>query len=275
MRLLIAVDDSAHSQAVLRLGLQLLRASRFDQVPTILTVVGNEAERGTGNRILTQARSLAEADLKRLQTKVRIGRTVDEIVKETEEHRYDLLVIGMKPAAGLLQRWLGSTTMQIVEQVSCSVAIANGEIGPLRHLLVCDSGARTPSLLTHLVTQLSSLLSEAVTITVLHVMSQISAGPQVSGEHLRADAEELIREHSPEGEWLTQDLKILQERRTRATPKVRHGFVVDEILEEAHSGDYDLVVIGAHQQEGWTSFLLDNLARQITMKIDRPVLLVR
>jgi nucleotide-binding universal stress UspA family protein len=51
--------------------------------------------------------------------------------------------------------------------------------------------------------------------------------------------------------------------------------VVDEILDEARSGNYDLVAIGAHQREGWTSFLLDNLARQITTQIDRPVLLVR
>jgi nucleotide-binding universal stress UspA family protein len=56
---------------------------------------------------------------------------------------------------------------------------------------------------------------------------------------------------------------------------VRHGLVVEEILDEAHAGNYDLVVIGAHHYEGWTSFLLDNLARQIITQMDRPVLLVR
>jgi len=61
----------------------------------------------------------------------------------------------------------------------------------------------------------------------------------------------------------------------RATPKVRHGFVVDEILDEGRTGNYDLVVIGAHQQEHWAGFLLDDLAEQIITKIDRPVLLVR
>jgi nucleotide-binding universal stress UspA family protein len=56
---------------------------------------------------------------------------------------------------------------------------------------------------------------------------------------------------------------------------VRHGLVVDEIQAEARSGDYDLVVIGAHRGEGWRRILLDDLAHQIIVEMDRPVLVVR
>ena len=59
------------------------------------------------------------------------------------------------------------------------------------------------------------------------------------------------------------------------TPKVRHGLVVDEILAEARSGDYDLVVVGAHQSDSPRSILLDNIAHQIMEKIKRPILIVR
>jgi nucleotide-binding universal stress UspA family protein len=275
MRMLIAVEDSTRSDAVLQLGIQFLQISRTGETPTLLTVAEDQTGRAQAEALLARARQVLQAAGKAAHTKVRVGRAVDEIVNEVQKHPYDLLVLGMRAETGLLRRWLPSTTTQVVEGVGCSVAIAKGQVRPFRHILVCDSGARNLSLLDHFVTQLGALLEPTVAITVLHVMSQISAGPQVRGEHLRADAEELMRAHSPEGEWLAQDVQILREAHVQPTPKVRHGFVVDEILDEARLGNYDLVVIGAHQKEGWTSFLLENLARQITLQLDRPVLLVR
>jgi nucleotide-binding universal stress UspA family protein len=61
----------------------------------------------------------------------------------------------------------------------------------------------------------------------------------------------------------------------RARPKVRHGLVVDEILDEARAGEYDLVVIGAHRGEPWQRILLDDLAHKILVQMDRSVLVVR
>ncbi len=103
----------------------------------------------------------------------------------------------------------------------------------------------------------------------------MSAGPGVQGKQLRAAAEELIFEHAPEGNLLKQDLQTLARLSVNPKPKVRHGFVVDEILAEAGDEDYDLVVIGAHRGEGWRRILLDDLAHQILTRMDRPVLVVR
>jgi nucleotide-binding universal stress UspA family protein len=109
----------------------------------------------------------------------------------------------------------------------------------------------------------------------LHVMSQMGAGPGVEGGQLRANAEELIQAQAPEGELLERDIHMLGQLNVHTEPKVRHGLVVDEILTEAQSGDYDLVVIGAHRGEGWRRILLDDLAHQIIVQLDRPVLVVR
>ena len=57
--------------------------------------------------------------------------------------------------------------------------------------------------------------------------------------------------------------------------KVRHGLVVDEIVNEARSDDYDLVVIGAHRDEGLPRFLLDDLAHELVLDVDRAILVVR
>jgi nucleotide-binding universal stress UspA family protein len=275
MRLLIATDGSASAEAALHLGKQFLQASRFGETPTILTVIEREAERSRALSILTHAHEVLGQEAGRTRTKVRIGPPVPEIIAEVRAQRYDLLIIGVAAGQGLLARLRGSTMLQLVEKATCSVAIAKGQIRPLERILICDSGAHSPTLLSRFISQVGALLADHVVITVLHVMSQIAAGPAVSSKELQAGAEELMSTSTPEGELLAQDIRVLEDARVHSTPKVRHGLVVDEILAETHTGDYDLVVIGAHHQEGWTSFLLDNLARQIITQIDRPVLLVR
>jgi nucleotide-binding universal stress UspA family protein len=106
-------------------------------------------------------------------------------------------------------------------------------------------------------------------------MSQISAGPGVRGRQLRSDADALIHEHAPEGDLLRKDVWALEQSGLHPEPRVRHGLVVDEILDEARIGDYDLVVIGAHQRAGWQAFLLEDLSNKIVMGLDRPVLVIR
>jgi nucleotide-binding universal stress UspA family protein len=155
------------------------------------------------------------------------------------------------------------------------VIIAKGKIGPINRILLCDSGAESASLLNRFTTQLNRLATDEIDLTVLHVMSQITAGPGVPGRQLRAEAEELIAEQAPEGELLAQDIHLLSRHQLYPQAKIRHGFVVEEIVEEARGGDYDLVVIGTNQEEGWRRFLLDDLAQQIIKEVDRPILVIR
>jgi nucleotide-binding universal stress UspA family protein len=106
-------------------------------------------------------------------------------------------------------------------------------------------------------------------------MSQLSGGPGTDDESLDADAEALIERHAPEGEILERDVSLLEGIEVKARPLVRHGTVVEEILAEALEGDYDLIVIGAHVGTGWRKILLDDLAHEIIVRSDRPVLVVR
>ena len=140
---------------------------------------------------------------------------------------------------------------------------------------MCDSGNNGSKLLGRFTAQLADILPGEEDVTILHVMSQISAGPAVQGRQLHASAEKLIEEHSPEGEFLQQETQILERSKVHLVPKVRHGLVVDEILGEAQGENYDLVVIGAFISEGWGRFLLDDLAHKILVRMDRPVLVVR
>jgi nucleotide-binding universal stress UspA family protein len=296
MRILMTTHGSSDDEVALRFGAQVACASA--EPPAILTVIERETDRPQADAILHRARELL-AHLPAVQLKIRIGPPAQEIVREAGEGCYDLVIVGERQNPNLLTRFLsGSTGIRVVEHAPCPVIVAKGTIGPIQRILLCDSGAGeppaepatplpplspsnslgiepAPSLLGRLTAQLADLLHGEEEITVLHVMSQISAGPGVKGNQLRAGVEELIDEGTPEGELLVRDVRTLERPGIHARAKVRHGLVVDEILDEARTGDYDLVVIGAHRGEGWQRILLDDLAHRIIVQLDRPVLVVR
>lgn len=273
MRLLIATGGTPHSEAALRLGAQIARRAGIS--PTVLTVVKSETNRARAVPILAHACQVLGAELPDVQTKTRLGQPAEEIIREAEEGRYDLIIIGERLDRDLVTRWLGSTAKRVVEHAPCPVIVAKGKISPIRRILLCDSGAESVSLLNRFTARLPALVEGEVEVTVLHVMSQMTAGPGIRGAQLRASAEQLIQDRTPEGELLKLDVQILQKSNLRPHPKVRHGLVVDEILAETRSGDYNLVVIGAHRGAGWERLLLDDLAHQIVEQTDRPVLVVR
>jgi nucleotide-binding universal stress UspA family protein len=273
MRLLITTGGSPHSELALRLGAQIVHRARV--VPTVLTVIREPANQAQAERILTHARELLEPQVTNPSTKIRVGQTAEEILREAGEGNYDLIVMGERRDHDLVTRLLGSTTRRVMEHAPCPVLIAKGRVGPIHRILLCDSGAQSISLLNRFTARLPALVEGEVEVTVLHVMSQMVAGPGIPGEQLRADAAELIRQHAPEGELLERDVRLLEQANLNPQPKIRHGLVVAEILDEARSGDYDLVVIGAHRGAGWERLLLDDLARQIIEQMDRPILVLR
>jgi len=273
MRILIATGGAAHSDSAVQMGAQIVGVASF--ALTLLTVIKHEAEYTHAEAILARAVFHAALDKADIHTRIRVGNPAKEIIREAEEGSYDLVIVGSQPTHKLLTRLLGTTTEWVVSHAPCPVLIAKGNPRPIRRILLCISGVNTPSQLTLYTARLVSQLDELYAITVLHVMSQISAGPTASDEwQLYADASELIRKNEPEGELLRQDILALAQLQVQVKPRIRHGPVVEEILSEAQDGSYDLIVIGAHQSRGWQRFLLDDLAHQIVVQADRSVLVV-
>jgi nucleotide-binding universal stress UspA family protein len=292
MPVLVAIDGQSHTEAAVRLGAQIARRGR--EPLAILTVIKHEADRPPApvDAILARACEIVQPHFPDVRTRVRIGHPATEIVREAEEGNYDLVIVGERPKRNLMARFLlGSTAVRVVEHAPCPVIVAKGKIRLIQHILLCDSGSEDPSvglpsaalgaggvgpsILSRFTELPVDLLDGAGEMVVLHVMSQMSAGPGVKGRQLRSSTEVLIEEQAPEGELLQRDIEAMDSLGIRARAKVRHGLVVEEILEEVHSEDYDLVVIGAYRGQGWQRILLDDLAHRIVVELDRPVLVLR
>lgn len=270
MRILIATGGAAHSDVAVRLG-GIIHQTTGGTL-TLITVIKHETERAQAEAILVRSKTLITAKSK-IQTRIRIGKSAEEILREATTEGYDLIIVGERSQHGLTRQLLAPTAERVIAHMPCPVLIARGQPRPLRRVLVCEGG-RDPSLLNRLLNRLSILLKHVDELTVLHVMSQMAAAPGVPGWELRADAKELMQKHTPEGSLLEDDLARLEQLNVRLEAKVRHGLVVKEILAESRSGDYDLVAIGAHQGKGWERYLLDDLAHEIISYADRPLLVI-
>ncbi|MGD8585874.1 MAG: universal stress protein [Chloroflexota bacterium] len=272
MHLLIAIEGDEHSEQTIRLGLQLAR--QVDGNITVLTVAEHESERAQSEAILAEALSRIGPTSMEMTSKVVVGETASEILAEAEVGQYELLIIGMRPSHSFLKRLQGLVSEQVMARAPCPVLIVKGEARPIHTILVCSSGAAGYEGPTRSMVQLAPIF-DGDAITLLHVMSQISATPNAPhGWQLLAGAGELIEEATPEGRLLEERAAILRQAGYRVQAKVRHGLVVDEILDEACNGDHELVVIGAHVATGWRRHLLDDVARQIVNQVDILVLVV-
>ena len=272
MKIIIAINNPEQYRKILFFAAQFI--DNAGEPPTIMQVVKNKSE--FQNRSLQDFPKIAQEilNIPYLTIFVRVGHAADVIIRETENGRFDLLISDEIPI-DLNRIFLGTGTVHTINKAPCPVLIAKGPCRPIRRILLCDSGAGRSSTLSKFTAQLLDMLDGQEDVTVIHVMSQISAGPGVAGKQLRAGFNELLEAHSPEGELLERDIQLLDLPGINPRPLVAHGLVVDEILSEARKGDYDLIIIGIHVEKNLRRFLLENLANKILKQSDRPVLVVK
>lgn len=271
MRILIATEGAEYSDVAVRLGTQIARDTDADV--TLLTVIAEEKEQEDADILLNRAANLGEAPGEQVTRLVRVGQPTEEIVREASAGEYDLLVVGERPLHRLWKRLTTHTAERVIAHMPCSILVARNHRGPLRRFLIVEGG-KDPQMLGTLIGRLEPLLQTASAVEVLHVMSQMAAAPGVPGWELRAEASELMEKQTPEGELLEHDQDVLEEFDVDAEVKVRHGVVVDEILTEARKGEFDLIIIAAHESSGWQRFLSEDPVHEIILRGHGPVLVV-
>jgi len=269
LHLLVAAKDESYTESIVRMAASILNSTGGSA--TLLMVVPDQSRRQTAEEALKKLEAILAPNPARLL--VRVGKASEQIGREASSGEYDLLVVGKRPKKGLFKRLFPHTAEQVIKEMSCPVLIAQEHNGPLCRILVCEGG-QSVKLLPAITGRLRPLMQQAERIVLLHVMSQITAMPGVRGWELRADAEELIGQHTPEGERLEYDLTALTSLGVQVTVKVRHGVVVEEILAEAEEGNYDVIVLGTPQVTGFQRYLVDDPIHKIVMLGSCPVLVV-
>lgn len=194
---------------------------------------------------------------------------------EAQAEHVDMAVYGSRGRHGITSLLLGSVAARLAHDRPCSVMIVRNQPPPVKRILVGIS--LSPRRQTTI--EMAGKLAQAVgaEVVVLHVMSQLALTDKATTAPLDMTAEEAITNQTTEGQILAETIQWLNQMGVQATPLIRHGLVLDETLEEIETGDYGLVVIGAHaalQNIPWSAWIMEDVAKDILMNTRCPLVIV-
>ena len=271
MRFLICSDGMPAADNATRIGGMLAAACRAET--TLLGI----AERPIDEQPLREAVE-AQAQLLRkdgITPRIVIGSgdPVREILRETSAQHYDIVVIGSRRRRTTGLYWRSQKTYEVIKAIPSPVLVATGECAQLKRFLVCTGGKRFIDQALELTGKLAA--AAGATVTLLHVMAE---PPAIYADlaRLELDVDRLLTSDSELGINLRRQKEKLEKLGVRAEVRLRQGSVVDQVLEEVHEGNHDLIVTGSSPARGLVShYIMGELTRSILNHADRPVLVAR
>jgi nucleotide-binding universal stress UspA family protein len=270
VKTLICVAGIPYSKPTLEFG-GLIAGLNTPEV-TLLTVVNQERERAAAEAMLIEAKSLTDVPVH--ATKVRQGSPVEEIIQESRDGDYDMLVIGSSVVKGFLGVLLQSITRKVTSQAENSVLVVKEDRPLLRRILICTGGQQV----SRSVVKAGARLARAAgaEVKLLHVadpMPAMYAGLDTMEETLA----ELLQSNTPIARHLRWSAEVLASYEITAELALHRGIAVNEILREASESDCDLLVIGAQvENASWLNeLLISTVTPQVVDHAPCSVLVVR
>jgi len=269
MKILIYVSSHSNSKPAVEFGGLIARATQSEI--TLVTVIRDNQNIDSGHQILGKAKKwIPDLDL---QTSFRVGSDAAGILEEISTGNYDVVVIKSRQAVMLKHFLASKISRRVAQQSPTSVLVIKRDQPDLKRILICTCGRE----IADPVIEMSALLAKSAQAkaTLLHVTSSIPSmytGLDRVEEHLS----DLLKTDTPVAQHLRKAASLFASAGMDANMKLRHGAVPEEILVEAQSGDYDLIVIGSSGvSSSLTGWLLGDVTIKIVNQSQCPVLVVR
>jgi len=209
-------------------------------------------------------------------SKVRQGSISEEIIRESQEGNYDLVVIGSRGyseiLAGVTSVSLGEVAQGVIEKTETSLLVVK-DPRPLHKVLMCTDGSSNAEEAIHFYGKLS--LQAQPRINVFNVVPEIYSRFR--------DILEPVAEHQLDmlgalpgkrTEYLYRGKDILSQYEIQAKIKLREGQAAEEILKEADN-DYDLIMMGVGGRKGDKKETIGRQTRRVIRQTKIPVLAIR
>ncbi len=218
-------------------------------------------------------RLAARFPIGQVETVVRTGATVRELLAELAERPDPLLVVTSHARKGLDRFLVGSVAFQLVREAACPVLLVRGpgaETAAERPRL---SRVLVPLDLSPLSEQAVSLVTETLgpadfQVHLLHVVEPLA--------HRNVAPHEVISVVEPKAQrHLREVAQPLLEHGFRVTTEVRSGKPSEVIAQVARELQADLIAMTTHGRSGWHRVLLGSVAEQLIRTSPVPLLLIR
>ncbi len=238
MSILVCIRQMPYSEKTVRFA--GLIAGLEEHPITLMTVIDNENVRSEAESGLISAIDLLK-DMK-VSTKIRQGAVLEQVLVEAGETDYRIIIVGAHIAAGLLDALFGSLTEKIADKAQSSVFVVKSDRpAEINKILVAIGGVKMNQ---RVVTEGARLARETnADVRVLFVTNPIPTMYTGLGE-IEETLPELLQTDTPVAQHLRWSARYLADQEVEAEVEVVQGVAAEEILREAHQGDYDVIVLG-------------------------------
>jgi len=270
MKLLLCTDGSEQAERAIRLGTNLAAGCKAEA--TVLGIVENPGQSKVILDALKRAQTLLESQHINAELITKSGRPVEEIVRRTEETKYDLVVIGAVQKESRGAFWMSSKSYKIIKEIRPPVLSVAGETTKVQRILICCGGKHYIDSAIRLAGEIARCLGASASL--LHVLPDL---PAIYAHLPRMEETTtfVLKSQSELGVNLRHGQEILEAAGVPTEVHLRHGSVLEEILREIYTGDYDLVVTGSALSRSWRTYVLGDISREIVNRVQRAVLVVR
>jgi nucleotide-binding universal stress UspA family protein len=271
MNILICSDGTPASENAARLGGILARATQ-SQV-TLLGIAENPSDEQPLRQALEQETDILRRTGVALQTAIQTGEPTAQILVETSAKKYHLIVIGSRRSMASGRSWQSHRTYEIIKAIEPPVLVAMGTCERLSRILLCSGGKHFINDAVRLTGTFAAALRAEVTL--FHVMPE----PPAIYAHLtqlEEDVNALLASGSELGRNLLAEKRVLEKLGVVVKVRVRHGFVVDQLLDEMRDGNYDLIVSGSSRARGpLQHYIMGDVTERILEAAECSVLVAR
>lgn len=190
-----------------------------------------------------------------------------DIMRDIREGEYDLAILRFRGRRGLKKVFPRAEALSILHHARVNYLILWGRGRELGKFLFCTAGSPYGRQAVEFGARIAAPLGAQA--TVLYVAE---TEPALFLRRQRVPQE---IEDSEARRALNGASETLEKLGIEAEAKVRYGKVSSQILAEASSGDYDIIVMGSHGMGGVRRFILGSVTEEVVKRSRIPVLVVR
>jgi nucleotide-binding universal stress UspA family protein len=248
--------------------------ARLLQAPVTILGIVEESSQQASVRALTQqaANSLAENNTQ-YELVVERGFAPDVIARYAASQEHSLVVVGPFGRPAWRRIMMGRSFRRLMARIQRPILYVPREHLRLQKALVCMGGLGYADSVIHLSVHLAGLTGAEVTI--LHVIEPITLDYPTSHE-IFEHLENIQETDTPQGRNLRAALQLIHTAGLTARLKVRRGSVVNEIMDEIATGNYDLVGMGsAYSAHSLRHLYMPNVTAEVGESVPCPILTVR
>jgi len=226
-----------------------------------------EAINGPGEKLLAEARTIAESRGVSVLTNLEQGEPYERIVDIAETESCDLIIMGRKGRHQIERSLMGSVTARVIGHTYKDVLVIPRESGVKwgKVLLATDGSRFSETATEHALDIAASHNAALEAVTVLDI-----------NDEFYAQAPDRVAEMTKQARSLMDGISE-KARAAGVTCEtfVREGEPYLAITGRAEEGGADVIIMGSHGRKGIGRLLMGSVTEKVIGYSDRPVLVTR